>query len=258
MLKGANIMDGTYVEAVEKTMKLIEIMAANTGELTVTQIAGYLDCSISSANRFLQTLQKAGYVQKNKLTKRYELTYKINAVSNVNLQKNPDVQKLIPIANAVSQKYDISVNINTVASGNAMLIYKVSKTYNKDLDFMTGQVAPAYCTSSGKVILSTFTAAELNDYFDGTLMCSFQGSAITRETLTEELKLIRKNGYAICDGEYVSGVFSLSFPVKSQRGAVYAFTLITPAKERQKIMNPAVLADISKYVRSYETSMLAF
>lgn len=257
-MKGANIVDSTYIEAAEKTMKLIEILAANAGDLTVTQIAKYLDCSISSANRFLQTLQKSGYVNKNNHTKRYELTYKINAVSYVNLQKNPDIQKLIPIANAVSQNYDISVNINTVANGSAMLIYRVANTYNKDLDFLTGQVAPAYCTSSGKVILSTFSEAELNEYFDSTLLRSFQGSAVSREALTEELKLIRKNGYAICDGEYVSGVFSLSFPVKSQRGAVYAFTLITPAKERKKILNPSVLAEISKHLKSYESPMPMF
>lgn len=251
-------MDGTYIDAAEKTMKLIEILATNAGELTVTQIAKYLDCSISSANRFLQTLQKSGYVLKNKHTKRYELTYKINTVSYVNLQRNPDVQKLIPIANAVSQKYDISVNINTVVGGNAMLIYRVSKTYNKDLDFMTGQVAPAYCTSSGKVILSTFSDYELKDYFDKTLLRAYQGGEVSQEALTEELKLIRKTGYAICDGEYVSGVFSLSFPIKSPRGSVYAFTLITSTKERQKIINPAVLTEISRYLKSHESTILAF
>lgn len=240
------------VEAVEKTLKLIEIMSMHSGELSVTQIAELLGCSISSANRFLQTLQNSGYVEKNKRTKRYEMSYKINMIGYLNLQRNKAIQNLIPIANAVSQKYGISVNINTITNGNAMLIYKVAKEYHKDIDFLPGQVAPAYCTSSGKAILSTYSLQQLREYLDGTVLMSYQGKSVSEEALIRELDTVRQVGYSVCDEEYVSGIFSLSFPIESKMGEVFAFTLIMPMKDRNRIISTSVLREIQNRLEQYK------
>ena len=238
-------MSGTEnIDAVSKTLRLVELMAAHNGELTVTQIARQLDCSISSANRFLQTLEREGLVEKNPHTRRYELTWRVYVLGARLVVNDPSVEKLIPVAHAVSQRFDVSVNINTMLGKEALLLFRVPRFYNKDLDFLSAETAPAYCTSSGKVILSQLDAEQLDAYFDGLQIRSFQKRQLTEEDLRAELQLTRRRGYAVCQEEYVSGVFSISFPYRDLSGHLYALTLIAPMREKKRITQPELLKEV--------------
>ena len=234
--------DGIF--AVKKTFQLLSLMASHNGTLTVSQIADHLQCSVSSATRFLQTLQEQGYVRKNQQTGHYELNYKLYSLGSRLVRNDPIVEKLRPLAHEISQRFDISVNINTMLDKNAILLLPVSRFYNKDLDFQVGEIAPAYCTSSGKAILSQLSEAELNLYFDNLQLRSFQGNTYTEEGLRAELQAARKNGYAVCREEYVSGVFSFSFPIRDLNDHLYAFTLIMPMRRKKEIFQPAILKEI--------------
>ena len=61
----------------------------------------------------------------------------------------------------------------------------------------------------------------------------------------EELSQVAKRGYAVCPEEYVSGVFSISFPLRDRTGGVFAFTVITRMNDVARITSEAVLRDIS-------------
>ena len=234
--------DGIY--AVKKTFQLLGLMAEHNGTLTVSQIAAHLQCSVSSATRFLQTLQEQGYVRKNRQTGHYELNYKLSLLGAKLVENDPIVEKLRPLAHEVSQRYDISVNINTLLDKNVILLFPISRFYNKDLDYQIGETAPAYCTSSGKAILSQMSEEELDLYFQNLQLRTFQRNTYTEEGIRAELQTARKNGYAICQEEYVSGVFSISFPVQDLSGHRYAFTLIMPMRRKKDILQAKVLLEI--------------
>ncbi|MCR5137382.1 MAG: helix-turn-helix domain-containing protein [Oscillospiraceae bacterium] len=232
------------IESVRKTLKLLALMAQQGGSLTVTQIADMLDCSVSSANRFLQTLLLENFARKNPETNRYELTYRMYALGASNVAHDPSMEKLIPIAHAVSQKYDVSVNINGVEGENAILLFRVTRFHNKDLDFFSGEMAPVYCTSSGKAILSLMEPEELEPILEKLQFRAFQNESVSIEQLREELRIARQNGYAVCQEEYVSGVFSFSLPVRDRRGHSYAFTLIMPMKDRNRVFRREVIQEL--------------
>ena len=238
------------IESAAKTLRLMELMAANGGRLTVTQIAQQLDCSIASANRFLQTLQSVGYVEKNSMTNRYELNYRLYALASLQVENDPMVQKLVPMAHAVSQKYDVSVNINAMLGKQAMLLFRVTRHYNKDTDFFNGKTAPAYCTSSGKAILSQYSPAQLDEYFEGLSLRSFQRGSYTEEGLRAELAAAREQGYAVCREEYVSGVFSFSFPIRDREGRFYAFTVICSMREKKAVFQEKIIREIRRQLET--------
>ena len=237
------------IESVRKTLKLIELMAQHGGSLTVTQIAESLDCSVSSANRFLQTLLLENFARKNPETNRYELTYRMYALGAANVAHDATMKKLIPIAHAVSQKYEVSVNINGMEGENAILLFRVTRFHNKDLDFFSGEMAPVYCTSSGKAILSMMEPEKLDPMLKRLQMRAFQGESISVEQLKEELRIARQNGYAVCQEEYVSGVFSFSLPVRDRNGHPYAFTLIMPMRDRKRVFRKEVIREIQTQLR---------
>ena len=66
----------------------------------------------------------------------------------------------------------------------------------------------------------------------------------------KELKAAKKNGYAVCQEEYVSGVFSVSFPLRDLHGHLYAFTLIMPLRKKKDVFQPKVLHDIRSQLKT--------
>ncbi len=240
------------IEAVTKTLRIMEILADHGGDLTVTQISKMLGSSVSSVDRYLHTLQSAGYVVKNTYTNRYELSLSLYALGGRYVKNNYMVKALINAANAVSQQYNVSVNINAMAGLEPMLLFRVSRFYNKDLDFLVGEQAPAYCTSSGKLILSTYTPAQLDEYFSSVRLMNYQEHELSEKSLREELKTIAKCGYAMCKGEYVSGIYSVSFPVRDRNSKVFAFTIIMKKEDSHRILRPEVLLDIRKRLARLE------
>jgi len=234
------------IESVQKTLKLIELMTVNNGDLSVTQISKALSCSVSSANRFLITLKNSGYIEKNPYTNRYELSFRLYSLGARLVENSYTVKKLIDIGHIVAQKFNVSVHINSMFGMNAILLFRITKFYNKDLEFICGQSAPAYCTSSGKALLSLLPQEKIDEYINNTSFISYQPNTINKEQLKEELILAAKNGYAVCNEEYVSGIFSFTLPITDSSDKNYAFTLILPTKDKKRVFN----AETINYIKN--------
>ena len=152
--------------------------------------------------------------------------------------------RLISIANAVSQTYDVSITINALLEKTAILLYKVMRSYSKDTDFVIGENIPAYCSSAGKLLLSFYSEAQLSEYFSGITFLPYQGESHSEKSLREEILTVRKQGFAICDEEYISGMFSFSLPFDDGHGHVYAFTVITTQRDKKRVFKPEVIREI--------------
>ena len=166
------------------------------------------------------------------------------------------MQKLIPIAHSVSQRYDVSVNINGIEGDDAILLYRVSRVLNKDLDFVIGQKAPVYCTSSGKAILSMMEPEELEPFLQNLKIRAFQSACSSVDQLREEISDARRSGYAVCHEEYVSGVFSFSLPVLDSAGRRYAFTLIMPTRDRKRVFRAEVIQELKTQLKQIRNNWI--
>ena len=77
------------IASVEKTIRLIELLAETNGELSVLQIAKRLDTHASSADRFLITLQNLGYVDKCEQIGKYRLTDRLLKIASNLIVSHP-------------------------------------------------------------------------------------------------------------------------------------------------------------------------
>lgn len=239
------------IASVEKAFKIIEFMAENNGAMSVTQIANRLESSVSSINRFLLTLSDIGYVAKDYSENRYYLTDKFHILSNKLLSQNKLLEKYVPLANYISTKYSATVNINSYVGGSAFHLYKDSKVFfSKELDFKLGDTVPAYCSSSGKIMLSEYTERELEKYFANTDIIKYQQNTLSSEhDIREEIKNVKMNGYSIHNDEYILGLFCISLPLISigrQRGCI---TIIVPTSEKIRIFNKEFITSVKNKIK---------
>src|SRR5690606_22714900 len=96
-----------------------------------------------------------------------------------------------------------------------------------------GSRLPAYVTGIGKALLSGLPDSELERRFAGVSLPRYTAQTITTgDELIKVLQVARRQGYALDDGEYTSGVYCVAVPIKSPSGAVVAAMSCSVPKTR--------------------------
>jgi IclR family pca regulon transcriptional regulator len=86
-----------------------------------------------------------------------------------------------------------------------------------------GSRIPAYCVSSGRVLLAALGEEPRERYLATVEPASFTGTTtVDRTALRAALDDVRSDGFSIVDQEYEVGFRSLSVPVRDRGGTVVA------------------------------------
>ncbi len=230
--------DPYTIASVQRAFQIMEVLSFQNGALSVSQLAEYIDVSQSTATRILQTLADCGWVEKSSKTNRYFLSNYSYQFTNRLVQSNAFIQKHVALAHLIAHKYHMIIDFDSLLGKNTVLLYRIAHSYERKYEFMSGQGIPAYCSSAGKAILSQLPENELSVYFKNLDMIRYQRRTITTEAaLREELKKIRKAGYATSHEEYMEGLVSLSFPARDRYAQNYAFTVLTSISNRQLLFS---------------------
>ncbi len=241
------------IESVKKAFQLIDLMACDNGELNIKQIANEMKASSSSINRFLITLQETGYVDKCAENNRYFLSNKFFLLINKILSDHPLIKQYHHLAHHIALKYDVTVNINSIFENNPFLLYKIERFYGKDVDFIIGDTVPAYCCSTGKMIMTSYKENQLESYLKHLTIIKFQKNTLTTaEEIRREIKKAAVNGFAVHNEEYVAGIFCISFPLFINEKLEGTLTLLTDIKNKVKIYNVEVIKEIKNKINEIE------
>lgn len=239
------------IASVGKALQLIDLLSRKNGQLSVQTLAEKLDVSPSNVTRLLQTMADAGFVKKSGKTNRYLLSNKFYVIASNMLYSNECVQKYLPVARRVAEKLSATVTLNSLYGKSAVMLARAGSLYRIE-DFSVGNLSPAYCSSAGKVMLSTLSETQLSNYWTGLEFEQFQRNTIMDEDrLCRELEQIRKDGFATDHEERYIGLVSVSFALH-EFAQPYAFTTIMPASRWAELTADSTIAYIRKNLRDTE------
>ncbi len=93
-------------------------------------------------------------------------------------------------------------------------IYGSSNQTSKNHYSVIGQLTPLHSNAGGKAILSVLPDDRIDEILRDNRLQSSTEHTITSETrLRDEIEIIRDRGYAISEGEAVSGVNAIAAPI---------------------------------------------
>lgn len=210
-----------YVTSFARGLDVIRTFTRSKPRMTLSEVAEQADMNRAAARRFLLTLVREGYAEFD--GKYFSLHAKIlelgfSALASMNL---PEVVQ--PVLNDLADKMQESCFCVVLDGDSAVYIAaaKSKRVINASIEL--GSRAPAYCMSSGRVLLGSLKAEELD-----RVMETIKLEPITDNTVTSKLKLrsairdARTKGYSIVDQEYEIGLRSISVPVADRAGTVIA------------------------------------
>ena len=231
-------------QSVEKTLQIVEVMAAAREPLRLADIAGQVKMPASTTLRMVNTLVQKGYARQEPDTLRYRLTLKFARIGSlVSAQLSiRDVAR--PVLLSLSDQFQESA---CLAIEEDMRVIYVDVVDGPDgmlkITQRIGKRAPMHCTGVGKLMLTQYTPAELRELVRAKGLVSLTpNTLVTLEALERELQAVRARGYAMDDEECELGARCVAAPIRNYEGRVVAAISLSGPVSR---MHPRRIEEIA-------------
>lgn len=210
------------MQAVERVLDLLEVLAATEEDLRLSELHEQLGLPLGTVHRLLATLVERGYAVQDPETQRYGPGTQLLVLSAT--ASNHSRFRLQRLARPMLQELmrDTGETANLVLLEGHELVYidQALGTHLVTMFTVPGRRAPLYCTGAGKAILSGFSEAQLSAYLHVVPLTSLTPQTLAEpQLLRDELARARERGFAIDDEEREEGVRCVAAPVFNALGA---------------------------------------
>lgn len=201
-------------QSVTKLMQLFECLSESRVPMRLQDIAAAIGISQATTSRYLNALIMEGYVFQDKIASRYAPTWKmcrLGEATKVHMSLRTISSDVI---SELTQTTDLGICL--VIEQGMECIY-LDCIYDPRFSLMRiGKRTPMHAASSGKVLLSAYSEAELDRYIETRGLSRLTDRTITnKEALIADLERVRQNGYAVDDEECEIGLRCVAVPVYS-------------------------------------------
>lgn len=196
---------------------MLELLARERRELSLTEIATALGMSKSGVHSLLGTLGRRGFIERSERGG-YRLGIKAWEVGSA----VPGLDLAVfaaPHMSWLSEKIEEGVILGRLDGADVLYLHLVESPQPVRVHASVGDRIPAYCTSTGLALLASLTNEEVRARLPPRLKAVTSATLTTREDVVRELEVVRRRGYAINRGGWRIDVGGVSMCVRDDTGA---------------------------------------
>jgi DNA-binding IclR family transcriptional regulator len=200
-------------------MKILDCFTAGETALSLTEICRLAQFDKSTAQRFTHTLMKLGYLDKDDRTKRYSPSARMLDWSVAYMRSDRLIQAAGPYLVNLHEETRQAVNLSRLIATDVMYVVRIPARRARLLSPIVGERVPAFCTASGRAILSRRPDAEVTEILDRSILTPFTTRTIcSRTTILQRVAEARQTGYAIAEEECLPGELTIAAPIVNAEG----------------------------------------
>jgi len=224
--------------SIERGVRVLEALSKAEREISLAELSQNASLNQSTVYRILSTYKKFGYVEQNKQSSKYRLGPVVLSLSNAYTRSN-NIQSLVIEELTNLRNYCGETIHYAVRSGNEVVyVEKIQGVHPVGvLSNAIGQRNPLHCTAVGKALLAWLPEETLEQVVKDYIFTSRTLNSITEpQSFIEELKSVKRNGYAENREEIEIGVRAIAAPVFDRAGVVGAVSITGPAARMSEIV----------------------
>ncbi len=205
-----------------KAFAILEEIALDQQGLGISDLARKLDMSKGTVHGIIQAFLDMDVVIEN-LHKKFRLGPVLIKLGNLALD-GEDLRRLTrPYMEKLYKEFVETIFLGTFDGRRSTIIDKVEKPHELKISAHVGARIPLFAGATGKVFLSGFAEHDLQKLFaDKTLNRFTQNSFTDPGEYLEEIKKVKKQGFATDYEEYLQGVNAVSVPLRDNAGQIVA------------------------------------
>lgn len=250
-MSSAAAVEGTGgVQSVGRAFEILEVIAAQGGELSLSEIAASVGLPAPSAHRLLRTLVSLGYLRQE-TTRRYALAPRLIRLGEAAAKQFGAWG--YPILTGLMDTIGESANMAILDGSNAIYVAQVAGRHSMRMFTEVGRRVPLHATGVGKALLTQLPDDEILRILDLAGMPTVTPHTITDPAvMLQDVRASRIRGYSTDDGEQEVGVSCVSVPVPNAP-ALTAISISAPTPR----MTPDVIRQAAVALREAAATMTA-
>jgi len=210
--------------ALEKGLDILEALANVDKGLTLSELAGALNRSVSEIFRMAQTLQRRGWVLTD-AGDRFRLSMHMFDLAHRQRPLRSLTEAALPLMQEVASKTQQSCHLTLVENGRVLVVAQVDSPGMLNFSVRTGSVMSMFNTSSGHVLMAFRSSEERQRMIDTHVMVMGLSGPLPKN-LNSLIEAVAERGYAHEPSEQVMGVTNLAFPIFDRQGHAIAAIVI--------------------------------
>ena len=214
---------GRIIQSVNRAVDILEALAASSDGLSLTEIAGGTGLNVSTCHHLLATLTERNFVGRKANTRKYVLGSRLGDLAESRLKQFDLVDAAMPELHRLNHVTQESVHLATIQGTELIILARLEskQAIRVGLDNLVTRSAAAHATAAGKAILAWLPEAEMVRVIGhGGFVRYTDATVATVTDLVEQLRLARRNGFAVENEEFEPGVSGVAAAVRDQNGAV--------------------------------------
>ena len=212
--------DDHLVQSLDRGLEILSILERKNSA-SITELADELCINKSSASRLVDTLIQHDLVQRDSVTKKYRLGFRILQLGEGVKRRLNVVAIARPFLSRLCEQLNESVHLCTFNNNMVYVVDQVRSDKPYNLSATVGLIEPMHSSSVGKCILafkeSEYTKKLLGNY---EMKAFTPNTIVTKEALLKNLAEIREQGYALDSEEMAVGVWCIAAPIYNYKGNV--------------------------------------
>ncbi|WP_288862857.1 IclR family transcriptional regulator [uncultured Sneathia sp.] len=209
------------LQSLDRALCILEVVSQQE-TIGLTNISIKTGLNKATVFRIVKALKENGYI-KQLPNKQYALTFKMFRLGNRVVQRFDFITQAKRIITKLANEIEQVIHLVIQDGSQILYIDKYTPLKNGEVMSQTkiGKRAPMYCTASGKAILAYLPEEKIRKIWNDTEIIKYTSRTITNyDTLLQDLKRIRKNGYSTEYEEYKLEVYCIGVPLHTLSGEI--------------------------------------
>ncbi len=228
---GGDRQTGSTVQSVDRALQILELIG-RAGSAGVSDLAGQLGVHKSTVSRLVASLEARGFVEQVPGGRDYRIGFTVVRLAGTTAAKLDLATYGQDVCNRVAAATGETTNLAVLDGTQAINVVEALGTASVAMHTWIGQATPAHATSSGKVLLSALTTAQLRDLLPARPPAYTDNTVTDRTRLIDELGVVAERGWAVADEELEVGMVAVAVPVRDHTDGIIAALTITGPRYR--------------------------
>ena len=198
-----------------KAFEILKVVSSSREGMGISEIARNLRIAKSTVYGMTSALQELGAVMRDPFTKRYTLGFTLfelgkRAYSQIDLK---DFAR--PVMEDLMEKTQVSVFLGILNWDHVTILDVVESRNDIKITSPVGTTLSLLAGAAGKIFLAQMEEAQAIKLIRSKGLTRYTENTITDpERYLQEIRSVRKQGYALDDEEYLMGVRAVAAPIK--------------------------------------------
>lgn len=202
-----------------RLFSLLEVVASKDQFFSLQGLSEETNIPKPTLHRMLQQLEGAGLLERSGDSRQYGTGIRLRKLAENLLINDTFHGARHGVLRALVHEIGESCNLTALSGSEVMYLDRVETPAPLRFYLHSGSRVPVHCSASGKLFLASMTPAQRHRLLSHSPLEAFTHKTLTQwDALEEEIKQVKRQGFALDNEEFLPGLLCVAVAVPSATG----------------------------------------